>query len=233
MQLRLLRLGSSRERIVRLPAGFSNNALCLAGKAEGRSPFNASSHPHLLTIAGMAHHKGLHDSLRAVASLAKAFPNFSYLIIGGKRDGGYASHLEGLAARLGIQSHVRLIYNASEELKWFALADADLYIQPSHEEGFCLAFLDAAMVVPRLLGTSTGEMPFIAEGDPSSAIVTPKDARDLEANIVRLLNIPASECDLRGRRARLLQRYSWRDHIRHLHCLYEELSEAEIAAQEV
>ena len=224
MQLRLLRLGCHRERIVWLPAGISSNATCLGREAEGRSPFSASSHPRLLTIAGMVHHKGLHDSLRAVASLAEALPHFSYLIIGGKRDGGYASYLEGLVARLGIQSHVRFVYNASEELKWSALADADLYIQPSHEEGFCLAFLDAAMVVPRLLGTATGEMPFIAEGDPSSAIVTPKNERDLQANIVRLLNIPTSVCDLSGRRARLLQRYSWRDHIRHLHCLYEELS---------
>ena len=138
----------------------------------------------------MVHHKGLHDSLRAVAGLAEAFPNFIYLFIGGKRDGEYAKYLESLAARLGIQSHMDFVYDASEEFKWSALAAADLYIQPSHEEGFCLTFLDAAMVVPRLLGTATGEMPVIAEADRSIAIVSPKDVRGLQANIVRLLNTP-------------------------------------------
>lgn len=224
MQLRLVILGCHRERIILTPFGFSSASTSLDPPAGGSSPFSASSRPRLVTIAGIVHHKGIHDSLRAVAKLAEIFPQFSYVIIGGKRDEGYAFYLEGLAARLGIRSHVRFVYDASEETKWAALTDADLYIQPSHEEGFCLAFLDAAMTVPRLLGTATGEMPFIAEADPSSAIVTPKDMRDLQANIVRLLNIPLSVCDLSVRRARLLQRYSWPDHIRHLHCLYEELS---------
>jgi glycosyltransferase involved in cell wall biosynthesis len=203
--------------------GYSINSSRLSCGAGAGSPFDAQSHPHLLTIAGIVHHKGLHDGLRAIADLGKAFPHFSYVIIGGRRDDAYASYLETLVARLGIRSHVSLIYNASEELKWSALRHTDLYIQPSHEEGFCLTFLDAAMAVPRLLGTATGEMPAIADKDPYCGIVPPKDVCGLRTNTLRLLKATISARELQARHVRLRDQYSWPTVLRQLLSLYEEL----------
>lgn len=224
MRSRLLRLGCRPEQIVLSPAGISNVAKQPGRDAEALGFSGSSCHPRILTIAGIVHHKGLHDSLRAVAGLADTFPSFTYLFIGGKRDQEYASYLQSLVARLGLQSHVNFVYDASEEFKWSALAAADLYIQPSHEEGFCLTFLDAATIVPRLVGTAAGEMPVIAEADRSIAIVSPKDVRGLQANIIRLLRSPTSASDLRVRCTHLRQRYSWKDHIHRLYSLYQELS---------
>jgi len=215
--------GCRRERITLLTLGHLPNASSVACAAEVGSPFDAQRRPHVLTIAGIVHHKGLHDSLRAIASLVKVLPNLSYLIIGGRRDEAYASYLETLVGQMGIRSHVSLIYDASDELKWSALRDTDLYIQPSHEEGFCLTFLDAAMAVPRLLGTATGEMPFIAEGDPYCAIVAPKNVCGLRTNILRLLKTPTPVRELEARRDRLRERYSWQTTFRVLFSLYEEL----------
>jgi glycosyltransferase involved in cell wall biosynthesis len=215
------------------PLGYSTNASNLGCGSGGGSPFAAESHPHLLTTAAIIHHKGLHDSLRAIANFAKAFPHFSYIIIGARRDDAYASYLETLVQRMGIQSHVSLIYDASEQLKWSALRDADLYIQPSHEEGFCLTFLDAAMVVPRLLGTATGEMPFIAEKDQYCGIVAPKDVCGLRSNILRLLKATISVRELEVRRVRLRGKYSWPTASRGLLSLYEEILRRPESAQRV
>lgn len=223
VQSRLRQYGCRREQITLSTLGYSTNASSPGCGPEGSSPFDAQSHPHLLTIAGIIHHKGLHDSLRAIANLAEVFPHFSYFIIGGRRDEAYASYLEALVVRMRIQSHVSLIYNASEELKWSALRHTDLYIQPSHEEGFCLTFLDAAMTVPRLLGTATGEMPFIAERDPNCGIVAPKDVCGLRTNIFRLLKATVSVRELEARRVRLREKYSWPTAFRQMFSLYEEL----------
>ena len=223
VQSRLRQYGCRREQVTLVTPGYSTGASSLSCGSEGRSPFNAQSHPRLLTIAGIVHHKGLHDSLRAIANLAKVFPHFSYLIIGGRRDEAYASYLEALVTRMGIRSHVSLIYDASEELKWSALRDTDLYIQPSHEEGFCLTFLDAAMAVPRLLGTATGEMPSIAEKDPYCGIVAPKDVCGLRTNTLRLLKATVSVRELHARRVRLREKYLWPSAFRQLFSLYEEL----------
>jgi glycosyltransferase involved in cell wall biosynthesis len=223
VESRLRRYGCRRERITLATLGFSTNASTLHCGAEAPFPFDAQGHPHLLSVAGIIHHKGLHDCVRAVADLAEVFPDFTYLIVGGRRDDAYASYLETLVARVGIGSHVSLIYNASEELKWSALRDTDLYIQPSHAEGFCLTFLDAAMAAPRLLGTATGEMPCIAEKDPYCAIVAPKDVRGLRGNTLRLLKTAVSVRELQARRFRLREKYSWPATFRRLFSLYEEL----------
>ena len=203
--------------------GHSMDAPSLGCVAEPSSPFYTHSYPHLLTIAGIIHHKGLHDCLRAIANLGKTFPHFRYFIIGARVNKAYASYLESLVARMGIRSHVSIIYNACEELKWCALRHTDLYVQPSHEEGFCQSFLDAAMTVPRLLGTATGEMPFIAEGDPYCGIVPPRDVSGLRTNTLRLLRAPVSVQELQARRRRLGEKYSWPTACRQLVSLYQDL----------
>lgn len=223
VQSRLRQYGCRREQITLATLGYSTNASSLGCGAEAASPFDAQRRPHLLTIARIVHHKGLHDSLRAIANLGKVYPHFSYFIIGGRGDEAYASYLETLLARMDIRSHVLLVYNASEELKWSALRHTDLYIQPSHEEGFCLAFLDAAMAAPRLLGTATGEMPSIAEKDPYCGIVAPKDVCGLRTNTLRLLKAAVSVRELEARRVRLREKYSWPAACRQLFSLYEEL----------
>jgi glycosyltransferase involved in cell wall biosynthesis len=223
VQSRLRQYGCRREQITLAPLGHLTNASSLGYGAEAGSPFDPQSHPRLLTIAGIIHHKGLHDCLRAIAPLGNLFPHLTYLIVGGRRDPAYASYLETLVARMGIRPHVSFIHDASEELKSSALRHTDLYIQPSHEEGFCLSFLDAAMAVPRLLGTATGEMPFIAERDPSCGIVAPKDVCGLRTNILRLLKATISDGALQARRVRLGETYSWPTAFRQLFSLYEEL----------
>jgi glycosyltransferase involved in cell wall biosynthesis len=222
VQSRLRRYGCRQEQITLVTLGCLTNASVLSG-GEAGSPFDDRSYPHLLTIAGVAHHKGLHDCLDAVSKLGKAFPHFRYFIIGGRLDEAYASYLESLVTRMNMQSHVSLIYNASEELKRSALRNADLYIQPSHEEGFCLAFLDAALTVPRLLGTATGEMPSIAGKDSCCAIVAPRDVCGLRASAIRLLKTGVSAHELQARHVRLREKYSWPTAFRQLFTLYTKL----------
>jgi glycosyltransferase involved in cell wall biosynthesis len=84
-----------------------------------------------------------------------------------------------------------------------------LYVQPSHEEGFCLAFIDAAMVVPRVLGTRTGEMAGVVQGEPGGRVVQPMDIGALERETRELLGVNVSDVNLQERRTRLLDRYSW------------------------
>lgn len=231
VQSRLAEYGCRREKITSASLGYSTNNSIPGCGADADAPFDRQNHPCILTVAGIIHHKGLHDSLRAIAHLADVFPHFGYLIIGGKREKAYASYLETLVTRMGIQSHVSFVYDASEELKWSALRHTDLYIQPSHEEGFSLPFLDAAMAVPRLLGTATGEMSSIAENDPYCGIVTPKDVPGLRNNTLRLLKTAVSVRDLEARRARLREKYSWLTVCRELQSLFEDLSEGQRSAQ--
>ena len=173
------------------------------------SPFPVDAYPKVLTVAGYAYHKGIHDGLAAVGRLVAQFPRLAYRIMGNSRNPAYLAFLRGRIAELGLGDRAALMENAADDVKRAALSACDLYLQPSHEEGFCLAFAEAAMVAPRLVGCRTGEIAGLAEGDPTSRVVEPKDVAGMAAAAVELLAVPVTPADVAARAQRLMERYSW------------------------
>lgn len=220
---RITRYKGDNSRTIQVPLGCANRTSLPVAAPDRGSPFPVGASPRLLTVAGIVHHKGLHDYLRAIATLTDVLPKFHYLIIGGRRDDTYARYLERLARELGISSRTSFIYDATDSVKEAALKSADLYIQPSHEEGFCLAFLDAAVVVPRLLGTNVGEMPTIAKSDPLCEVAEAGDIKSLRDKTIQLLACPDCRNVIGRRYTRLLSRYSWTSMAVEMVCLYERL----------
>lgn len=201
----LAEYGCPGGKVVLIPFG------CDAPKvgAADSSPFPADAEPRILTIAGFAHHKGIHDYLLVIKRLVVDYPKLAYRMIGNARDDSYLKFLQRRVKELGLDQSVQFIRNGPESVKLAALGSADLYVQPSHEEGFCLAFIDAAMVVPRVLGTRTGEMAGVVQGEPGGRVVQPMDIGALERETRELLGVNVSDVNLQERRTRLLDRYSW------------------------
>jgi glycosyltransferase involved in cell wall biosynthesis len=201
----LAQYGCPQKKIVLIPFG------CDAPNTEppDSSPFPADADPKILTVAGFAHHKGIHDYLPAIKRLTADYPNLAYHVIGQSRDDGYLKFLNRRAAALGLERNVQFVRNASEAVKRAAMSSASLYVQPSHEEGFCLAFIEAAMMVPRILGTRTGEMAAVVQGDPTGRVVATMDVAALERETRELLRVDVPAENLERRRTRLLDRYSW------------------------
>ncbi len=169
--------------------------------------------PRVVTIAGLAHTKGYHDALRAVAMLRERYADITYQIIGEVRDDSYLRYLQSLIAALDLGSCVRLTLNLPDDQKQQALQSADLYLQPSHEEGFCLAFIEAAQCVPRLVGTDTGAIGRISEGDAGARVVPPKDPRAMAAAMAALLQESLQSGLMQERAERLEARFGWRHHL--------------------
>lgn len=165
--------------------------------------------PRILTVAGMAHTKGLHDALDAVAALRRDFPGLRYDMVGEVRDASYLRFLQARIDSLDLARHVHMHHGASEALKAELTQMADLYIQPSHEEGFCLAFIEGAHGVPRLVGTNTGAIAAICADDPFAACVPARQAALLAAAMARLLRQHPSQKQLDARHQRLLTQFSW------------------------
>ncbi len=143
------------------------------------------------------------------ARLLPDFPKLSYRLIGMTRDKSYRAVLEQTIRELNVSNHVSLIHSAPEALKFATLRDADVYIQPSHEEGFCIAYLEAAMLVPKLVGTDTGAIAAMAEGDQTARVVKPGDVAGMEAAARELIGLAEGREGVPERRQRLAERYSW------------------------
>lgn len=167
------------------------------------------SSPRFVVVGGLAHTKGQHDAVEAMARLKGSFPGLALQLIGELRDASYTAHLQALIERHGLQGQVAITPHLDEPAKQRALHAADFYLQPSHEEGFCLAYAEAAAVVPRLVGTDAGAIAAMSADDPGARVVAPRSPQAI-ACAVRELAAASLPADLLHRRsARMTARFSW------------------------
>ena len=180
--------------------------------------------PRIATVAGFLHTKGLTDGVIAVSKLRATWPGLKYRLIGEVRDRSYLAFLQRFVEKRGLGDCVELVIGLTEEQKWEALRSSDLYLQPSHEEGFCLAFLEGAMMVPRVVGADTGAIRRICADETGMACVPTKRPLQLAAEMRRLLEQPLDRGAVLGaRRARLSQRYSIARYVHEHVALYQSL----------
>ena len=182
-----------------------------------------SSSPKFLTVSGIAHTKGQHDAILAMANLKHDFPNFTYQLIGEVRDNSYLQFLNKLIDQKGLSKHIKITPNLDEASKQSALQQADFYLQPSHEEGFCLSYIEAAGIVPRLIGTDTGAIALISADDLGMQVVSPKSPTEIADSIRKLAATTLPEDLLITRNLRLEKQFSWESYLDQHEQLYKEL----------
>ena len=204
------RAGCPAHKLTHIPLGCDPPEVMRAH--EQPSLFEPDDTPRIVSVGGLAHNKGFHDYLRVVARLRTAHPNLRYLILGENRDPTYRRLLQRTIRKLGLQAHCRIAVGVSEAQRIATARDADLYVVPSHEEGFCLSFMEGAMLTPRALGTAAGEMPHIVGTDPALRIVTPRDIDALIHTTRDLLALRPAADAVQRRRAELPLRYAWEAH---------------------
>ena len=182
-----------------------------------------SSSPKFLTVGGIAHTKGQHDAILAMANLKHVFPDFTYQLIGEVRDNSYLQFLNKLIDQKGLSKHIKITPNLDETSKQSALQQTDFYLQPSHEEGFCLSYIEAAGIVPRLIGTDTGAIALISADDLGMQVVSPKSPTEIADSIRKLAATTLPEDLLITRNLRLEKQFSWESYLDQHEQLYKEL----------
>ena len=105
-----------------------------------------NSSPRLITIARLDPRKGHQNILMTIKNLLPKFPKLKYISIG---DGSEKKNLEKLKEELGLNDHVKFIFQADEQNKLALLENSDLFIMPSiifkkSVEGFGMTFIEAA-----------------------------------------------------------------------------------------
>ena len=174
----------------------------------------------LTTLAGLAHTKGQHDVIKALPALARRFPHLRYQLIGEVRDDSYVRWLKRLAVRLGVADRLLFSVDLDQAAKAEALRRADVYVQPSHEEGFCLSYAEAAALVPRLVGTRTGAIAAMSRDDPGARIVPVRDPRALAEAISALATVDLPAGHMADRATRLSERFSYDAYLRAHEAIY-------------
>jgi phosphatidylinositol alpha-1,6-mannosyltransferase len=146
--------------------------------------------PLLLTVARLVPHKGQDIARRALATLARDFPDLRCLLVG---EGHDRQRLEALALELGMGDRVVFAGILSDDEIAEAYATATLYVGLSRidnevdVEGFGISFIEAAASgVPAVAGDSGGILSAVRDGE-TGLVVPPTDVGAVSAAVRMLL----------------------------------------------
>jgi glycosyltransferase involved in cell wall biosynthesis len=144
----------------------------------------------LLSICRLEARKGLLQSLQALARLDAALPDWCWRIGG---SGPQADVLAAAIASLGLQSKVTLLGRVEDEQKETLLAQADVFLMPSFQdgkslEGFGISYAEAARFgVPSIAGTAGGAPEAVRNGETGWCVDTLNPA-ELDAAVQQALS---------------------------------------------
>lgn len=133
----------------------------------------------LLFMGWLLPSKGVEDLLVAWSQVSRE--DWDMVIAGP----GAASYQEDLVKRFSAP-RVHFVGEVPHEMALQMIADCDLFVLPSHTEGFPFVVLEALALGRATVGTSVGAIPQLLEGE-CGMLVKPKDVRGLAEALERLM----------------------------------------------
>jgi phosphatidyl-myo-inositol dimannoside synthase len=177
----------SPERVVVVPDTVGKRFATGDGSAL-RSTLGILDKCVLLTVGRMDSRERGKGHDRAIAAIPRLVSNgydIVYLIVG---EGGDQARLEALAREAGVAERIRFLGAIPPQHLPEAYRIADLFVMPSTQEGFGIAFLEAMASGTPALGLAVGGAPdALADGELGTAVAMEVE---LPAAIGRLLATP-------------------------------------------
>ena len=146
--------------------------------------------------------------IRAWSRMGPRFAD-AHLVLAGPDEAGTQIGLSQLATDLGVADRVTFTGMLQGDMKWSALAAAEVFVLPSFSEGFSVAALEAMACSRPVILTRQCNFPEVAQHQ-AGLIVEPEE-RQIERALVDVLTLCAGDRAAMGARGRELVRskYSW------------------------
>lgn len=139
----------------------------------------------VLTIANFNHIKGLDVLCEAIARVLGENDNLArvdfYVVGQPQKD---IEQLSRLARKLGIEDNLHLIGVSNNVCDY--LCAADIYVQPSRNEGISMSLMEAASASLPLVGSRVGGIPEVIAHGENGLLVEPGDADQLASALCLL-----------------------------------------------
>jgi glycosyltransferase involved in cell wall biosynthesis len=167
--------------------------------SEAARNIRADRPPTLVTVGHLVARKRHADAIEALAMLAPRHPDLRYTIVG---DGPERAALEDLAQQRDLRDRIDFTGQLPPEAARARAAQADLFVLPSVDEAFGVAYVEAMAAGVPAIGCAHEDGPNeIAAAGPGLVQVPARDPQALATAIDRLLSDPPARAAL-GRQAR-------------------------------
>jgi glycosyltransferase involved in cell wall biosynthesis len=156
-----------------------------------RRAAQAGDTPRVLFVGNLSERKGVSDLLQALARPEMANVPFELTLAGGGDIAAYRAQAE----RLRVGDKVQFHGWASQDQLARLLADADVLVLPSYDEGLPLAILEALANGVAVVCTPVGEIPHVLQHRHSACFVEPGDPASIARGLAQVL----TDAELRTR----------------------------------
>lgn len=174
----------------------------------------------LLFLGLVGKRKGVYDLLRAFAQACASQPGLR-LVVGGNGEVQQASEL---AAELGLGERVQFAGWVKGEQKDALLAQSDVFVLPSYNEGLPVSVLEAMSWALPVVTTPVGGIPELIEDAVCGRLVLPGDTTALALTLAELAADPGQRQRLgKAGRERVAAAYSRDTILANLGGLYAKL----------
>lgn len=143
--------------------------------------------PRLLTIATLTKRKG-HDLLISALARLSHLPWQARFVGGLDFDPQWVMQLRKMINKYQLKERIILVGNVDDPAKEFQCAD--LFVLPSHFEGYGMAFAEALAFGLPIIGTTAGAIPDVVP-PTAGVLVEPGNLEELTKALERLLTHPA------------------------------------------
>jgi glycosyltransferase involved in cell wall biosynthesis len=154
-----------------------------------------------VNIGALVPHKDHATLLHAASLLSESRPALHWVVAG---EGHLRPQLEALRDRLLLRDRVHLIGQVEDPLP--LIADANLFVMSSREEGLGTSVLDAMAGGIPVASTTAGGLPEML-GEGAGLMVPPEHPEALATAVERLVNEPALRAELIQRALAAVQRF--------------------------
>lgn len=195
--------GVSSDRIVVVHSGIDLDAARQAEPLGLRERLGLPVETTLAcTVGALVPHKDHVTLLHAARRLASRFPALHWVIAGA---GELRTVLEWLASELDLTGRVHFLGQVADPLR--VIADVDVYVMSSREEGLGTSVLDAMARGIPVASTSAGGLPEMLQHG-AGLLVSPRDPEALAGAVQRILTDEELRRSLVERASRAVERFS-------------------------
>ncbi|GLB60223.1 glycosyltransferase [Cytobacillus sp. NCCP-133] len=175
-KLSILNMGVNRNVFKAYPKQEARTEL---GVSEGKQP--------ILFVGNIIREKGLTELITAFAKVKESQPEAALYLIGASRNQTYRQELENLIAAKGLARDVcfKDPLPQAQLAKW--MSAAEVFVLPSHLEGFGLVAVEAMSCLTPVVGSDVGGLSYLLK-DGNGVLVEPKEADSLAKGILTVLS---------------------------------------------
>lgn len=162
----------------------------LSAPLNPKTDFELHDPVRILTVARLTWIKGLEYGIETMARLKADGLHLQYTVVG---DGAEYEKLLAQTETLGLKEDVIFAGKLSHKETLLQMRECDVYIQPSLNEGFCNAVLEAQAIGCLCIASNAGALPENILNDETGWLVEPRDSNKLATVLMRTLKLPIND----------------------------------------